>query len=91
MKQTKERLSYLKQAQRVQLIAEPHTREGKLPLWKIYIKFVIAEVPVSLNTFRKMLKENISNLDEKIEAYRKQQEERHDQEVERKRRKRIKG
>lgn len=91
MKVTKERLSYLKQAQRVRLLAEPHIREGKLPLWKIHTKFVIEEVPVSLNTYRKMLKEDVSLLDEKIEAYRKQMEEQHDREVEKKRRKRIRS
>ena len=36
MKVTKERLSYLKQAQYVQRLAEPYIRKGKLPLWKIH-------------------------------------------------------
>lgn len=67
MKVTKERLSYLKQAQYVQRLAEPYIRKGKLPLWKIHTKFVIEEAPVSLNTFRKMLKEDVSHLNEKIE------------------------
>ena len=62
MKVTKERLSYLKQAQYVQRLAEPYIRKGKLPLWKIHTKFVIEEAPVSLNTFRKMLKEDVSHL-----------------------------
>ena len=75
MKVTKERLSYLKQAQYVQRLAEPYIRKGKLPLWKIHTKFVIEEAPVSLNTFRKMLKEDVSHLNEKIEIYRKQMEE----------------
>ena len=87
MKVTKERLSYLKQAQYVQRLAEPYIRKGKLPLWKIHTKFVIEEAPVSLNTFRKMLKEDVSHLNEKIEIYRKQMEEQHDREVEKKRRK----
>lgn len=86
MKVTKERLSYLKQAQYVQRLAEPYIRKGKLPLWKIHTKFVIEEAPVSLNTFRKMLKEDVSHLNEKIEIYRKQMEEQHDREVEKKRR-----
>lgn len=90
MKESKERLSYLKQAERVQSIATPLIREGRYPLWKIHTKFVIEEIPVSQNTFRKMLKEDVSNLKEKIEAYRKQQEQQHDREVEKKRRKRIK-
>ena len=89
MKVTKERLSYLKQAQYVQRLAEPYIRKGKLPLWKIHTKFVIEEAPVSLNTFRKML--NVSHLNEKIEIYRKQMEEQHDREVEKKRRKRIRS
>lgn len=91
MKVTKERLSYLKQAQYVQRLAEPYIRKGKLPLWKIHTKFVIEEAPVSLNTFRKMLKEDVSHLNEKIEIYRKQMEEQHDREVEKKRRKRIRS
>ena len=41
MKVTKERLSYLKQAQYVQRLAEPYIRKGKLPLWKIHTKLVI--------------------------------------------------
>ena len=44
-----------------------------------------------LNTFRKMLKEDVSHLNEKIEIYRKQMEEQHDREVEKKRRKRIRS
>ena len=68
-----------------------NTRKGKLPLWKIHTKFVIEEAPVSLNTFRKMLKEDVSHLNEKIEIYRKQMEEQHDREVEKKRRKRIRS
>jgi len=52
---------------------------------------VIEEAPVSLNTFRKMLKEDVSHLNEKIEIYRKQMEEQHDREVEKKRRKRIRS
>lgn len=47
---------------------------------------MIEEAPVSLNTFRKMLKEDVSHLNEKIEIYRKQMEEQHDREVEKKRR-----
>lgn len=82
MKVTKERLSYLKQAQYVQRLAEPYIRKGKLPLWKIHTKFVIEEAPVSLNTFRKMLKEDVSHLNEKIEIYRKQMEEQHDRDGE---------
>lgn len=91
MKVTKERLSYLKQAQYVQRLAEPYIRKGKFPLWKIHTKFVIEEAPVSLKTFRKMLKEDVSHLNEKIEIYRKQMEEQHDREVEKKRRKRIRS
>ena len=91
MKVTKERLSYLKQAQYVQRRAEPYIRKGTLPLWHIHTTFVIEEAPVSLNTFRKMLKEDVSHLNEKFEIYRKQMEEQHDREVEKKRRKRIRS
>lgn len=38
-----------------------------------------------------MLKEDVSHLNEKIEIYRKQMEEQHDREVEKKRRKRIRS
>lgn len=92
MKVTKERLQLSQTgASRPTASAEPYIRKGKLPLWKIHTKFVIEEAPVSLNTFRKMLKEDVSHLNEKIEIYRKQMEEQHDREVEKKRRKRIRS
>lgn len=61
----KDRLSYLMLAQLVQQYAAPHVREGKLSLWQIFINHVHDKVPVTLNTFRKMMKEDISDLDAK--------------------------
>ena len=91
MKVTKERRSYRKQAQYFRGLAGPYIGKGELPVGKSHTKFVIEEAPVSLNTFRKMLKEDVSHLNEKIEIYRKQMEEQHDREVEKKRRKRIRS
>ncbi|WP_417013028.1 hypothetical protein [Alistipes sp.] len=85
----KDRLSYLMLAQLVQQYAAPHVREGKLSLWQIFINHVHDKVPVTLNTFRKMMKEDVSDLDAKIEAQRRRLEEQHDKMLEKKRRNRI--
>ena len=88
MYKKKERLSYLKLAAEVQACALPLIRKGSVPVWKIHLDFV-ARYPVSLNTFRKMLKVDVSDLDRKIEAYRAQLQMQHLREVAHKRLKRI--
>ncbi len=90
MTQTKERLSYLKIAAEVQKSVSPYINVGKDSLWTIYINHLVREYPVSMNTLRKMLKEDVTNLEQRIEEFRKKQEERHAKELEKKRRKRIK-
>jgi len=89
MKEKKERLSYLKMAAEVRAFALPLIHKGSIPIWKIHLDFV-EKYPISLNTFRKMLKEDVSDLDRKIEDYRKQLLKQHEREVEKKRLKRIK-
>jgi len=84
-----DRLSYLMQAQLVQKIAAPYIREGRLSLWQIFIKYAHDRVPVCYNTFRKMLKEDVANLDERIAAQHRRLEEQHDKLLEQKRRNRI--
>ena len=86
-----DRLSYLMQARLVQEIAAPYIREGRLSLWQIFIKHAYDCVPVCYNTFRKMLKENVSDLDARIAVQHRRLEEQHDRQLEQKRRSRIRS
>lgn len=77
------------QARQVQEIAEPFIRSGNLSLWQIFFKHVHKSIPVCYNTFRKMLKEDVSNLDGKIALQHKRIEEQHDRLLMKKRQSRI--
>lgn len=88
MDKKQERLSYLKLAAEVQACALPLIRKGSTPVWKIHLD-IVKRYPVSLNTFRKMLKVDVSDLDRRIEAYRDQLQKQHLREVAHKRLKRI--
>lgn len=62
-------LSYLKLAYEVQQIANRYVDQGELSLSKIYLNYVVEEVPVCMNTFRKMMKEDVSNFLQLKKAY----------------------
>lgn len=68
-KTTEKQLSYLKLAYEVQKIANPYVDQGGLSLSYIYLNYVVEKVPVCMNTFRKMMKEDVSDLPELIKAY----------------------
>lgn len=68
-KTTEKQLSYLKLADEVQKIANPYVDQGGLSLSYIYLNYVVGEIPVCMNTFRKMMKEDVSDLPELIKAY----------------------
>lgn len=60
---------YLKLAYEVQRIARPYQKEGKYSLTEIYLNFVVIEIPICINTFRKMMKEDVSGFPEMAKNY----------------------
>ena len=58
---TTKQLVYMKLAYEVQQIAMPYVKKGGYSLSTIYLKHVIEKVPVCMNTFRKMMKEDARN------------------------------
>ena len=68
-KTTEKQLSYLKLAYEVQKIANPYVEQGGLSLSYIYLNYVVKKVPVCMNTFRKMMKEDVSNFPELVKTY----------------------
>lgn len=62
-------LSYLKLAYEVQQIAKPYQKQGKYSLTQIYLNFVVKKVPVCMNTFRKMMKEDVTFYPQFVEDY----------------------
>lgn len=62
-------LSYLKLAYDVQQLANPHVKEGCMSLNRIYFNYVVEKIPVCMNTFRKMMKEDVSDFPRLAKAY----------------------
>lgn len=89
MKGQPKRLSYLKMASEVQAVAQPLLRTGRYSMRAIYHNYILPSFPISLNTLRKMLMEDVTNLGQLIETYRQQQLERYEEELERRRSKRL--
>lgn len=69
MKLNEKNRGYLKLAYEVQRIAKPYQKEGKYSLTEIYLNFVVIEIPICLNTFRKMMKEDVSNFPDIAKEY----------------------
>ncbi|MDE6451086.1 MAG: hypothetical protein K2L23_02125 [Odoribacter sp.] len=88
---SEKRLIYLKTAYDVQQIAKPYKDKGGMSENYIYFNFVVEKVPVCINTFRKMMKEDVSNLPQLIKAYKRKQQERYRNYLYRQSRKRIRG
>ena len=70
-KPTTKQLLYLKVAFYVQQIAMPYIREGGHSLSSIYINHVVKEIPICMNTFRKMMKADVSQLPQLLSEYQK--------------------
>lgn len=89
MKTKPKRLSYLKMSDKVQKTARPLLEKG-LPLWTTYLNHIVENHGISINTFRKMMKEDVADIDAQIAEFRRKQEEMHARELEKRRRLRIK-
>lgn len=68
---TEKQLGYLRLAYEVQQIAAPYVNQGGYSLSKIYLNHVVGEIPVCMNTFRKMMKEDVSCFPRLAAAYKK--------------------
>ena len=65
-------MSSLRLAYEVQEIARPYIEKGDMSLTAIYWNYVVEVIPVCINTFRKMMKEDVSNFHELAKAYKEQ-------------------
>ena len=68
-KLTEKQLGRLRLAYEVQQIANPYLKQGIYSKTAIYLNFVVKEIPICINTFRKMLKEDVSNFPQLAEEY----------------------
>lgn len=64
------RLVYLTLASKVQEICKQQKEKGIISETEIFFNSVMKKVPVCLNTYRKMLKEDISDLPRLTKEYR---------------------
>ena len=69
---TSRHLSYLRLAYEVQKITRPYIKKGGMSLTAIYWNYVVEVIPVCINTFRKMMKEDVSNFHELAKAYKEE-------------------
>jgi len=60
---------HLKLAYEAQQIADPYLKQGGYSLIEIYLNYVVKHVPVCINTFRKMMKEDVSDYPQIAEEY----------------------
>lgn len=60
---------HMKLAYEVQQIASPYLKQGGYSLIKIYLNYVVKQVPICINTFRKMMKEDVSHFPKVVEEY----------------------
>ena len=70
-KLTEKQCGHLKLAYEAQQIARPYLKQGHHSLIEIYLNFVVREIPVCINTFRKMMKEDVSDYPQIAETYQK--------------------
>lgn len=90
-KTTEKQLSYLKLAYDVQQIANRYVKQGGISLSNIYFNHVVEEIPVCMNTFRKTMKEDVSNFPQLAKAYKAKMQMRYLERLNRQSRKRIRG
>ena len=74
-KLTEKQRGHLKLAYEAQQIARPYLKQGHHSLIEIYLNFVVREIPVCINTFRKMMKEDVSDYPQIAETYQKRAKE----------------
>lgn len=82
---------YLKLAYEVQEIANPYLKQGGYSLIEIYLNFVVKKVPICINTFRKMMKEDVSHFPEMVEKYQRKAKNQYLTLLQKQSRKRIKA
>ena len=81
-------LIHMKLASEAQQIARPYVKQGGFSLSNIYLNHVAGEVPVCMNTFRKMMKEDVSDYLVLAQAYKEKVSERYFERLRKKRNKR---
>lgn len=90
-KLTEKQRGHLKLAYDAQQIAKPYLKQGRHSLIEIYLNFVVKEIPVCINTFRKMMKEDVSDYPQIAEKYQKRAKEQYFALLKNQSRKRIKS
>ncbi len=90
-KLTEKQRGHLKLAYDAQQIAKPYLKQGRHSLIEIYLNFVVKEIPVCINTFRKMMKEDVSDYPQIAEKYQKRAKEQYFTLLKNQSRKRIKS
>lgn len=90
-KLTEKQRGHLKLAYDAQQIAKPYLKQGRHSLVEIYLNFVVKEIPVCINTFRKMMKEDVSDYPQIAEKYQKKAKEQYFALLKNQSRKRIKS
>lgn len=60
---------HMKLAYDVQQIAKPYLQQGGYSLVEIYLNYVVKQVPICINTFRKMMKEDVSHFPQIAKEY----------------------
>lgn len=87
---TTKQLVYMKLAYEVQQIAMPYVKQGGYSLSTIYLNHVIEKVPVCMNTFRKMMKEDVTDFPKWAKAYKERCQEHHLKQLQQLSKKRMK-
>ncbi len=90
-KLTEKQRGHLKLAYEAQQIARPYLKQGHHSLIEIYLNFVVREIPVCINTFRKMMKKDVSDYPQIAETYQKRAKEQYFALLKNQSRKRIKS
>lgn len=80
----------MKLAYEVQQIASPYLKQGGYSLIKIYLNYVVKQVPICINTFRKMMKEDVSRYPQIAEEYQQKVRDRYQALLQKQSKKRIK-
>lgn len=84
------KLVYLTLASMVQEICEKQKEEGIISETEIFFNSVMEKVPVCLNTYRKMLKEDVTDLPRLAKEYRDREYQTYLDRLEKQSRKRLK-
>ncbi len=88
---TEKQHGYLRLAYEVQQIAKPYLKRGGHSLIEIYLNHVVQKVPVSINTFRKMMKEDLTEYPQIVKDYRDKAQNQYFNLLQNQSRRRIKG